>query len=246
MNRRGKLLWLFGAIALLAVVAIAFSPPLDKIAARVHQAIEFFRAAGPVAFFTAMAVLPAVGFPLSWFTVIAGPVFGPTMGVPAVIACTILASTANVALCYWIAAYAMRPFMVRLVKRLGYELPVLTPESATPVILLVRIIPGPPFFLQSYLLALARAPFRSYMIVSTLVPACYLSAAILMGDALQRRDPWAVAVAALLFVVAGVALHLLRKRINSTKLPGSEYGPVLGRAVRDSCREPQNLEQTQG
>ena len=84
------------------------------------------------------------------------------------------------------------------------------------------------------------------MIVSTLVPACYLSAAIIIGDALQRRDPWAIAAAALLFVIAGVALHILRKRINSTKLPGSEYGPVLGRAVRDSGREPQSLEQTRG
>lgn len=232
---------------LVAAVVIAFSPPLDEINATFHRWVEFFRKAGPVAFFTAMAVLPAVGFPLSGFTVIAGPVFGPTMGVAAVIACTILASTVNVALCYWIAAYALRPSMVRLVRRLGYELPVLTPESASPVILLVRIVPGPPFFLQSYLLALARAPFRSYMIVSTLVPACYLSAAILMGDALERHDPWAVAVAVALFVVAGVVLHILRRRLSSTKLQGSDYGPVLGRAVRDSGPpRPQSLERTQG
>lgn len=182
-------------------------------AAQAARCVTFFREAGPAAFFMAMALLPVVGFPLSPFTLAAGPVFGPVMGLGNVILCTLLAVTVNVALSYWIAARALRPLVSYWVKRLGYTLPEVQPHAAWPVILLVRIVPGPPFFLQSYLLGLARVPFGIYMLVSTVVPAAYLTATIVLGDALMRGDKWAMAEAGLLFFVAGGVLHQLRRRI---------------------------------
>ena len=55
----------------------------------VREGIEWVlaqvRALGPVAFFSLMALLPAVGAPVSVFTLTAGPVFGPTLGLPLVL-----------------------------------------------------------------------------------------------------------------------------------------------------------------
>ena len=59
----------------------------------VDEVMAWLRAAGPGVFFSAMAVLPLLGFPLAPFTLAAGPVFGPQLGVATVIACALCAVT---------------------------------------------------------------------------------------------------------------------------------------------------------
>jgi uncharacterized membrane protein YdjX (TVP38/TMEM64 family) len=208
--------WILGAIAGAGLLILGFALR-HPLVSWMEGTMTMLRSAGPVPFFLAMALLPAAGFPLAAFTVIAGPVFGPTLGVSAVIACTILAVTVNVALSYWIATYALRPLIEKILLRFRYRVPRLPAHSAWAWILLVRIVPGPPFFLQSYLLALARAPFATYMLVSTLVPACYLTATILLGDGLVRHEPRAIVSAVVIFIVAGTAVHVLRKRLSRSQ-----------------------------
>jgi uncharacterized membrane protein YdjX (TVP38/TMEM64 family) len=187
-----------------------------EVRAQMDRVVEMLRAAGPVPFFVAMALLPAVGFPLSAFTLVAGPVFGPTMGIGAVILCAILAVTFNVALMYWVAARALRPTVSRLVQWLGYRLPEeIQPRTAWPAILVLRLVPSP-FCVQSVLLGLARVPFGPYMLVSIIVPSAYATAVITMGDALMRGDRWAMVGAGALFIIVGIVLHVLRKRFQRT------------------------------
>jgi uncharacterized membrane protein YdjX (TVP38/TMEM64 family) len=190
------------------------------------RAVDACRDAGPAVFFTAMALLPALGFPLAAFTFAAGPVFGPAMGVGNVVVCAIAAVTVNVMLSYWIAARGLRPAVAWAVRRCGYVLPEIQPRAAWPVVLLVRVVPGPPFFVQSYLLGLARVPFRIYVSVSTLVPAAYVSATIVFGDALARGDRRAMAGAGMLFLATGVALHLVRRRLARAAAVVSAARPV--------------------
>lgn len=169
------------------------------------------REAGPLAFFAAMAVLPALGFPLMPFTVIAGPVFGPQLGVVPTISCAITAVAVNVALSYWLAAGAMRPWVVRLAEWLGYKLPVVGDGTAWQLVTVVRLAPGLPFWMQSYLLGVVRAPFVAYMTLSTLIPAGYIAATIAGGEALVagRGRTALLAFAALGFVA--MLVQLLRK-----------------------------------
>lgn len=197
-------------ILIAAVALLVWSVDLGAL---VKQCIGFLREAGPGPFFMAMAVLPVVGFPLSPFTFVAGPVFGPTMGVGTVIACAILATVVNVALSYWVAARALRPLMVRLLAWLGYALPVLSAGAGWEIVVLVRLVPGLPFFAQSFLLGIARVPFGSYLLVSTLVPAGYITATVLTGDALMHGDRRMLAVGGAVFVVVAAGLHRLRKRL---------------------------------
>ena len=105
--------------------------------------------------------------------------------------------------------------MERVVQWTGYSLPKLPPGSERDITLLVRLVPGPPFFLQSYLLGLARVPFGLFMRVSLLVQAAYLGATILAGDALARGDRWALAGAAIVFFAVGFVLHRVRKRLTA-------------------------------
>lgn len=206
-------------ILCLAVLAAVFAMLAWKmnLGGQIERCVVVLREAGPGAFFTAMAVLPVFGFPLSPFTFAAGPVFGPTMGAGAVVACAILATVVNVALSYWVAARGLRPLMERLMKWLGYKLPEMPAGAVWEAALLVRIVPGTPFFLQSYLLGLARVPFGIYMVVSTLVPMAYIAGTILAGDALMRGDKGALAAAGVLFALAAFGLHRLRKKLQAAR-----------------------------
>jgi len=214
MKRIGPAMLVKAGLALLVLgLGVWLALRGTDLAAPVTRCVEFFREAGPFAFFTAMALLPALGFPLAPFTLVAGPVFGPVIGLGNVILCTLLAVTVNVAISYWVAARALRPLVTRAVGWCGYAMPEVRAQTAWMVVMLVRIVPGPPFFVQSYLLGLARVPFGVYMLVSTVVPAAYLTGTILFGDALVRGDRWAMAGAAGLFVVAGGVLHQIRRRL---------------------------------
>jgi uncharacterized membrane protein YdjX (TVP38/TMEM64 family) len=216
MRVRKRQLLVFGLVMVMIVVgAFAIAGRFD-VRGRMEQMVGFVRDAGPVPFFAAMAVLPAVGFPLSAFTFVAGPVFGPVMGVFPVVLCAILAISINVALSYWLASRAMRPVAEWIVRRLGYQLPDVQPKAAWLAIVILRTVPVTPFFLQSVLLGLARVPFGAYMLVSIVVPSAYAVAIITLGDALMRGDRWAMAVAGGLFVVVGVILHVMRKRFGAS------------------------------
>jgi uncharacterized membrane protein YdjX (TVP38/TMEM64 family) len=185
------------------------------------------REAGPFVFFAAMALLPAVGFPLMPFTLVAGPVFGPPLGVGAPGAGAVAAVAANVALSYWLAAAVFRTWVLRLAAWLGYRLPEMPAGTAWQLVTVVRLAPGLPFWMQSYLLGVVRAPFAAYLTLSTAIPALYIAMTITGGDALVRgRGRTALlAFAGLGFVAALV--HLLRKRraAGRASTPGAVVPP---------------------
>ncbi len=228
-------------LALLAIVlVVGFVAALHwaELKAGLEEVIGRLREAGPAVFFIGMTLLPAVGCPLMPFSLAAGPVFGPTMGAGYVIACAILAVLVNVSLSYWLAARALRPLVARLATLLGYRLPVSEASSAWQLTTLVRIAPGLPFFMQSYLLGLVRVPFAPYLVMSTLIPAAYLTAIILGGDALWQGRGGALLIAAALLGGIGAVVHLLRKRqARAGKNAGVAAGePVLKAGTPDGLQ----------
>ncbi len=66
-------------------------------------AVLELREAGSEVFFVAMALLPAMGFPLIAFTLTAGLVFGPTLGTGWGIVWSLTAVVVNLLLTYWLA-----------------------------------------------------------------------------------------------------------------------------------------------
>ena len=191
----------------------------------VEQVVARLRGAGAPVFFAAMALLPAVGFPLLPFTLAAGPVFAPTLGTGGVIACAILAVAVNVALSYALASTVLHSMVERLMVRLGYRLPDSRRGNAWLFITLVRLAPGLPFCVQSYLLGLMRVRFGTYMAVSTLVPAIYLTGVIVFGDALLRGNTGVAFSAIALIALAGTGLFFFRLSLPE-QVPGGLPAPI--------------------
>ncbi len=183
----------------------------------VIQGVGILQAGGPWVFFIAMALLPAVGAPLSMFSLTAGRAFGAQMGMGWVIAAAFGAATVNILLTYWLARRVFRPRIARLVARFGYKLPVLDKADLTDLIVILRVTPGTPFCVQNYLLGLADAPFGRYMAISCTVMWAYVGAAIVFGDALLSGRGGAAVFAIGLLAAIAAASHLVRHHMGKRR-----------------------------
>jgi uncharacterized membrane protein YdjX (TVP38/TMEM64 family) len=210
--RNKRLVWILVTLVVLGG-AIGFLALRMNLGDHVKRCLDYVRAEGAGMFFVAMAVLPLCGFPLSAFILSAGPVFAPSLGPSVVIACGMGALAFNVSLSYWFAAFGLRPWMERVIIWLGYQVPKLPAGREWEFNLVLRVVPGVPFFVQNYVLGLARVRFGIYMLVAMTVPSAYLMIAVLAGDALAQGDQRKLMIAGVLFAVVGAILHVLRKRL---------------------------------
>lgn len=206
-----------GALALVgAVLAVLVLRGVD-VRALVEEGLALARQAGPGIFFVAMAILPAVGAPVSPFTLSAAPLFAPVIGLGWVFVATFAAIAVNVLLCYAMAAWAVRPVLEKLVMRLGYTLPRIPPSMHRDWTVLIRVTPGAPFFVQSYLLGLARVPLRIYLVVSLTVSWAYSAAFIVFGDAVVQGEGRRIVLGVSLLIVVVVGVQLVRKHLARRK-----------------------------
>ncbi|HEY9156086.1 MAG TPA: VTT domain-containing protein [Opitutaceae bacterium] len=183
----------------------------------VDQGLAWIRTVGPVVFFAAMAILPAFGFPLSVFSLTAGPVFGPQLGLPLVSALVVLSIVLNLTLTYWLSRYAFRPAVERIVLWMGYAMPKVSAEDHLSLTLMVRVTPGPPFFVQSYLLGFAGVRFSTYMWVSSLTAGAYALAVVFFGDSLATGRGKMAVIAISGLIVLSVAISWVRRRYQKKK-----------------------------
>jgi len=187
---------------------------LNPIALK-DRMMDLVRGAGPWVFFAAEAVLPALGAPLIAFNLVAGEAFVPQMGLPGVIAAALAAIAVNLALSYWLARYAVRPLLARLAAIYGYGIPRLTANNALSVTLLLRLTPGPPYCLQSYLLGLAEVPFRLYLITSWICLLPWSIGALVLGEGVMNGN-FKLALGGLAVIAVAV---LLVQRIRRAYAP---------------------------
>lgn len=205
------------ALAILLAGAGLWAASGHDLKGIVDQGLEFLRSSGPGMFFAAMALLPALGAPVSIFSLTAGSLFADQLGMPVVALLCMLAITANIALTYLLAIRTLRPLLQWLVPRLGYRLPEISTTGATDVIVLLRVTPGVPFFVQNYLLGIAAVPFRRYLLVSCLVALPVNAAFLVFGAALLEGQGRKALTGLLLVVAAMAAIHLVRRRYAALK-----------------------------
>jgi len=211
-NRRLKLALLAGAgFVALAVFWWVWRSQGGELKPLVGQVLAQVRAMGAGMFFLLMALLPAAGCPISVFTLTAGPVFAPSLGMPVVLLLVWVSIAFNLALTYWLSRYALRPWLARLCGWLGYKLPEVPQADHRGLVILVRVTPGPPYVLQSYLLGLAGIPFGTYFFISWVISSSYACAFVLFGDALMQGRGRTALVAVSLFVALTVAVQFLRR-----------------------------------
>ena len=193
-----------GAVALAVLAATQPPETWARLKTEAAAAMAWVRGLGAGWFFAAFALLPAIGFPVSAFAFSAGPLFGPVLGLPAVLALAGASMAVSMTISYGLARYVLRPWVTRLLGFMGYRVPVVPPEKRVMLTVLVRITPGPPYMFQSFLLGLAEVPFGLYLGLSWLVSTTNVCLVIVCGDALAQGKGKIA-----LFALAGVVLVVL-------------------------------------
>jgi uncharacterized membrane protein YdjX (TVP38/TMEM64 family) len=223
-SKRGLLLKLgvLCAVALGAGILVLRGSDFRTLTAQamvlIDQVMAAIRAAGPWVFFGAMTILPAFGFPLLAFAIPAGPAFGGQLGTGGVLAAYGVALAINLALAYWLARYAVRPLAERLLVRAGYKIPQFEKSEHLEVALLVRITPGPPYFVQCYLLGLGNVGFFTYMWVSWAMMMLYAIGIVVFGDAIIHGRSGMAAMGVSLLVAVVIIVHLARRHYGKRRV----------------------------
>ncbi len=183
----------------------------------VREWVRQIAALGPVPFLLGLVILPAFGAPVSFFYVIAGAVFEHRGGLGVALVGCFVAIAGNLAFTYALGRWLMHPVIERLVRRFGWKVPQVRHEDRFMVTLLLRIAVGPPFFAQSYLLALGRVPFGSYMLVSCPVAWALGGGMIVFGDSLATGSAGKLIFGIMLVVAVGIVVHMMRKRLQERR-----------------------------
>ncbi len=152
----------------------------------VQPVVEAIRGMGTLPFFTGMALLPVIGFPVTPFYLLAGATFGIWTS----LAGTAISQAINLVLAYWLARRYLRGVIQKLVKRWRDEIPQVQPKNHVNFTILVKITPGPPNFIKSFILGLARIPFAIFFIVSWPTTMGYAIGVIIFGDSLVDGNIW--------------------------------------------------------
>lgn len=214
-----SLLIKLAAGAILALVVLLLVARGVDLKGLIQRGLEIIRGAGPVAYFTAMAILPAVGVPGTAFTLTAVPVFGPRLGTTTVVLLALAALTVNMALTYFLASRWFRPPLQWLLAKLGYKLPQVATADANDLIVLLRVTPGIPFPVQNYLLGLAGVPFVRYLVLSCLIQWPINVAIMLFSDALLHGKGRVAFLALMGLLALLTATHLVRKHYGARRQP---------------------------
>lgn len=203
--RRRNLWWLAAAfIAAAGIVAAIFaftefewSSLQEKIAGL-----------NPVLLIVLMATLPVGGFSVGLVYLIAGAKFGPWWG-GAVVA---LATASHLLLTHWIMRGFLRAPLQRLLARRRHQPLDVRGNDHRLVSLMVALVPGPPYFLRNYLLALSSIPLRTYFWICLPIYVARSYVTIFLGDLGSNPSRQAVIVLVSVYVVKlTICAYLLRR-----------------------------------
>ena len=152
-----------GAIALLGVAILWFlRAELGALWQQMIMLSRYLEGVPPILYVCGFGILTALPVPSSPLILAAGALYGFWMGL-LVIAGGLLIT---LSLSYWLALFALRNPIEKLLRWRGYTLPEFPTSDTVHFVLLVRFTPGVPLVFINYLLGIARVSFKTYLIVS--------------------------------------------------------------------------------
>ena len=164
----------------------------------------------PLYFLLAMSVLPAVGFPISAFYLLAGIAYHWSL---AWLLC-ILSLALNVSLSYFLTRYFLRDPIAAMLQKRGYRIPQISETNQLRMTFLLRAVPGPPYPLQNYLLSLAEIKFPLYFAVSVSVQSVFALGMISISNEIIKNGNL---IKASIFACVIGLLFLFKQRLSAKR-----------------------------
>lgn len=171
----------------------------------------------PLLLWLALAILPGLPFPSSPLLVLAGVVWRehPALGC----GICLIATAVNMSWTYALAAGPAQVVASRWISRWQHRLPQLPTVSSTQALLVLRLTPGVPFFLQNYLLGYLRVPYGRYLIGSLACNAPMACGFVLTGAGVAS-GAWKPMLSGIgLIVTTAIAVKIIRQLLRKRRTP---------------------------
>jgi len=163
----------------------------------------------PLGFVLAMSFLPLVGFPIAPCYLFAGTVF-PWWQAWAF--CS-LSLAVNMSVAYPLGRGFLASPIRGFLEGRNKEMPVLTENNQFRVTFVVRAVPGVPYFIQNYLLAVLGVRFGTYLVVSWLIQSL-IAAGMTSLPHLALKAGWMVTGVSVGILLLLIVLHRIYIRKN--------------------------------
>ncbi|MGP4053358.1 TVP38/TMEM64 family protein [Mycobacterium sp. 4D054] len=214
---RGQLAAVLGGIVIL--VAVALFVPLPT-ALQLRDWATSVGAWFPLAFFAAHVVVTVFPFPRTAFTLAAGLLFGPVLGIPIAVAASTLSAVIALLLVrtvgWQVSRWVSHPRVDAVDRRLR--------ERGWPVVLATRMIPAVPFSVLNYAAGASSVRVVPYTLATLAGVLPGTSAIVIFGDALTGRvSPLllVVSVCTAALGVAGLIYEIRTHRRSQTPITAS-------------------------
>lgn len=180
------------------------------------QAVENFLMARPWLLFAGLVVLPGLPVPTSALLFLAGTVWHEHP--PAACAICLLALALNMTWTYWMAARPGRHIVEKLLATSAFRVPQLPQGNHLRMILILRLTPGLPLFLQNYLLGFFRVPFRLYLLVSMACSGLISIGVVLSGAGVAKGNLIPIVTGIAMIALGFLLVQTIRKRLGAGKM----------------------------
>jgi uncharacterized membrane protein YdjX (TVP38/TMEM64 family) len=213
-DRRFQMLAGAGMLMGLGALFVAWQMGVDlKMVRETWSKSEQFLRANPWWLFGALVILPGLPVPTSALLVLAGTVWRDRPLMACVIC--LVAIALNMTWTYWLAARPARGTVEKLLARGMLRIPQLPRNNQMKALLLLRLTPGIPLFVQNYLLGFFRVPFRLYLPVSMACSGLISCGVVLSGAGVAGGNFMPALTGVALIVVGFVVVQMLRQRLQN-------------------------------
>jgi uncharacterized membrane protein YdjX (TVP38/TMEM64 family) len=219
LQRHKTKLWWVVAFVVIALIAAGLVFRYTDLT--LTNVTDWIQGLNPLAVIPLMAILPIAGFPISVVYLVAGARFGP-IGGGVVVAIT---TAVHLLGTYYVAHSFLRAPVQRFIERRHAHLPHIPEDEQAAVCLIAALVPGLPYVVRNYLLALAGIKLRYYFWVCLPIYVARSYVTILMGD--MSSDPSRTKIIVLVVIdvlkIAICALVIWRLREHHRKYHGHEH-----------------------
>ncbi|MGD9420072.1 MAG: TVP38/TMEM64 family protein [Verrucomicrobiota bacterium JB025] len=201
-----------GVLSLAGLVLWAWRSGIDLATLKdAWRGVEAFLRVRPWLLFAGLVLLPAFPVPVSPLFFLVGTVWSERP----LVACGIclLGMGLNMAWTYWLAARPGRGLVERLLARMNVRVPELPQNNHVQMILILRLTPGMPFFIQNYVLGFLRVGFLPYVGISMACSGLVACGVVLSGAGVSDGNLVPVMTGAGLIVLGVVVLQVVRKKV---------------------------------